>query len=244
MSRVYFVSDLHVRDVQEEKAQKFLRFLFFLAEQTEPVTLVLGGDIFDLWLGSHSYFIKKFKPLVDAIRNLVVKGHSVYFFEGNHDLHLTPFWQNKIGAKVYTGPEFFLFDHTVVRFEHGDQMDPEDHGYHFLRWFLRTPVMKFLILHLPSLVVAKIGNTASRASRSYTDGLRDEDRIRKVVHHHAETIFDERPFDLIVHGHVHLKDEHFFERNGKNATSINLGSWDLAQEVLVLDNGKWHWMSL
>lgn len=244
MSSVYFVSDLHIRDIQEEKAQKFLRFLFFLTEQKEPVTLVLGGDIFDLWLGGHSYFIKKFKPIVDAIALLVQNKHHVYYFEGNHDLHLTAFWYDKLGVKVYCEPEFFLFDKTVVRFEHGDQMDPEDHGYIFLRWFLRTPVMRFLILHLPSIVVAKIGKMASKASRNYTDRLRDEERIRKVIHHHAETIFDERPFDIIIHGHVHLQDEHFFERNEKNATSINLGSWDKTQNVLVLENDKWRWMTL
>lgn len=244
MSSVYFVSDIHIRDVQDKKAQKFLRFLFFLAEQREPVTLVLGGDIFDLWLGDHNYFIKKFKPIIDAISVLVKNQHHVYYFEGNHDLHLKAFWQDKLGVKVYSEPEFFLFDHSVVRFEHGDQMDPEDHGYHFLRWFLRTPVMKFLILHLPSLLVSKIGNMASHASRSYTDRLRDEERIRKIMHHHSETIFDQRPFDFIIHGHTHLKDEHFFERNDKNATSINLGSWDHGQDVLVLENGQWHWMSL
>lgn len=244
MSRVYFVSDLHIRDVQEEKAQKFLRFLFFLAEQREPITLVLGGDIFDLWLGGHEYFVKKFQPIIDAIKQVVASGHHIYYFEGNHDLHLTPYWQHKLGVRVYQEPEFFLFDKTVVRFEHGDQMDPDDHGYHFLRWFLRTPLMELLICKLPAVVVSKIGNMASRASRNYTDRLRDEERIRKVIHHHAESIFDERPFDLIVHGHVHLQDEHLFERNEKNATSINLGSWDKTQNVLVLENDKWHWMAL
>ncbi|MCC6138581.1 MAG: UDP-2,3-diacylglucosamine diphosphatase [Bdellovibrionaceae bacterium] len=211
MSRVYFVSDLHIRDSQDNKAQIFLRFLFFLAKQKEPITLVLGGDIFDLWVGDHKYFIKKFEPIVDAISLLIKNRHQVYYFEGNHDLHLKKFWQEKLGVKVHSDPEFFLFDQTVVRFEHGDQMDPEDHGYLFLRWFLRTPVLYFLIMHLPSLLVAKIGNAASKASRNYTDGLRDEDRIRKVVHHHVETVFDEREFNLIIHGHVHLQDEYLFE---------------------------------
>lgn len=243
MSRVYFVSDLHIRDSQEKKAQIFLRFLFFLAEQKESVTLVLGGDIFDLWLGDHKYFIEKFKPIIQALSGLIKNNHKVYYFEGNHDLHLKKYWQEGLGITVYSDPEFFLFDQTVVRFEHGDQMDPEDHGYHFLRWLLRTPVLTFLIMNLPSLLVSKIGQLASQASRNYTDRLRDEERIRKVVHHHAEIIFDEREFNLIIHGHVHLQDEYLFERNNKSATSINLGSWDKTQNVLVLENNKWHWLA-
>lgn len=243
MSRVYFVSDLHIRDVQEQKAQTFLRFLHFIEQQPEPVTLVLGGDIFDLWLGSHKYFIDKFSPLVKAIKTLVRQKHSVYYFEGNHDLHLTAFWEQQLSVKVYSGPEFFLFDKTIVRFEHGDQMDPEDHGYHFLRWFLRTPLLTFLIRHLPSFVVSRVGNWASRTSRSYTDGLRDEERILKIIHHHAETTFDERPFDLFVHGHVHLEDEYIFERHQRTVASINLGSWDKTCRVLKLEDNVWSWES-
>lgn len=244
MSRVYFVSDLHIRDMQEQKAQVFLRFLFFLKNQSSPITLVLGGDIFDLWLGSHHYFVQKFLPIVEAIRSLVAHGHEVYYFEGNHDLHLQNFWQNHVGAKVYSEPEFFLFGQTIVRFEHGDQMDPEDHGYHFLRWFLRTSLMTFLICHLPAFIVAYVGKTASRASRHYTDGLRDEARIQKTIHTYAEKVFDQRPFNLFVHGHVHMQDEYVFERNQQTVASINLGSWDHGQKALVLESDQWAWVDV
>lgn len=244
MSKVYFISDLHIRDAKEQKAQKFLRFLFFLAEQKTPITLILGGDIFDLWLGDHKYFVKKFTPLVLALKDLVDRKHKVFYFEGNHDLHLAAFWEKDLGVKVYSEADFFLFDQTVVRFEHGDQMDPEDSGYHFLRWLLRTRLMTFLILHLPSAFVAKVGERASRTSRSYTDRQRDETRIRKTLHSFAESAFDARAFNLFVHGHVHLTDEYIFERNGKTAVSINLGSWDTTQKVLVLENNKWNWLTV
>ena len=243
MSRIYFVSDLHIRDIQEQKAQTFLRFLLFIKQQPQPVTLILGGDIFDLWLDSHKYFRDKFAPLIDSIRDLIQNQHTVYYFEGNHDLHLKEYWEEQLGAKVYSGPEYFLFDKTIVRFEHGDQMNPEDHGYHFLRWFLRTPVLTFLIKNLPSGLVAYIGERASGMSRHYTDGLRDEGRIKQMIHQHALRAFDERAFDVFVHGHVHLQDEYIFERQQKMVASINLGSWDKSCRVLKLEHGVWNWES-
>jgi UDP-2,3-diacylglucosamine hydrolase len=241
VSLVYFVSDLHIRSDKDEKAQIFLRFLHLLEKKPTPVTLVLGGDIFDLWLGDHTYFQKKFKGIVDQIRKLVELKHSIYYFEGNHDIHLQKFWQDQVGVTVYTEPEFLLFDDLVVRFEHGDQMDPDDHGYHFLRWLLRTWFFRWLIFSLPDAVVVKLGQSASQMSRSYTDRLRDETRIRNVMHDHAERIYNKRPFDAIVHGHVHLRDEYLFEAEQKKVASFNLGSWDQEYPVLVLDKGKWFW---
>lgn len=218
--------------------------MHFLEEQRTPATLILGGDIFDLWLGAHPYFKNKFKTIVEKITKLVRSGHTIYYFEGNHDLHLKPFWQDQLGVKVYSDPEFFLFDGVVVRFEHGDQMNPEDRGYHFLRWFLRTPPLRWLILHLPSWLVSAIGNKASQMSRQYTDGLRDEDKIREFMRDHVHRVFEQRPFDVVVHGHVHLRDDYTFEQDAKKVRSFNLGSWDHDSRILRFEHGKWSWLDL
>jgi UDP-2,3-diacylglucosamine hydrolase len=238
---VYFVSDLHISDMQEQKAQVLLRFLVSLKSDD---TLFLNGDVFDLWLGGHSYFTEKFKPLVDQLRNFIRSGGKVHYFEGNHDLHLRNFWQGEVGAKVYEGPEIFMFEDTVIRVEHGDQMDPEDKGYIFLRWFLRTWPLKFIILHLPGFLVAAIGRWASKASRTYTDGKRDEARISEVIHTHAQKVYEERPFDALITGHVHLRDEFHFQRDGKIIKSFNLGCWDEKPSVLGFTNNEWSWLTL
>jgi UDP-2,3-diacylglucosamine hydrolase len=35
----------------------------------------------------------------------------------------------------------------------------------------------------------------------------------------------EEPFDLIITGHVHVRDDHVFESGGRQVRSVNLGSW-------------------
>lgn len=230
--------------MQEEKAQVLLRFLVSLHENASEKVLFFMGDIFDLWLGDHKYFRKKFAPIVQAVDEFIQKGGQFHYFEGNHDLHLKKFWQYYLGGVVHPGPGVFLFHDKIIRIEHGDQMNPEDRGYLFLRWLLRTWFFKFLIMHLPGPIVSWIGDRASGLSRDYTDGLRDEEKIRKIIRDHAETIYDEKHFDFILSGHVHLKDEHHFTKEDKTVVSYNLGSWDYGYQALQLKNGQWSWLTL
>jgi len=239
----YFLSDIHLKSPTDEKALRLERFLLRLLrdlkERKEPLHLFLVGDIFDLWVGDHAYFADRYRALVDSIRELVRHGAQVHFFEGNHDLHLKEFWQDEVGARVHTDNAIFDLDGKRVRVEHGDMINPEDKGYRFLRWLLRTPLVRGLAMNLPARVVAAIGERASRASREHTsgDGRKSvsSDRVRAMIHAYAESVYQEEPFDLMISGHVHVKDDYSFEPDpGKTSRSINLGSWFEGAPVFVL----------
>jgi UDP-2,3-diacylglucosamine hydrolase len=45
------------------------------------------------------------------------------------------------------------------------------------------------------------------------------------VRRHAEKVVREDPFDLIITGHVHVRDDYEFEHAGRGVRSVNLGSW-------------------
>lgn len=230
--------------MQEEKAQILLRFLVSIQADAKNTTLFLVGDIFDLWLGGHSYFIKKFKPLISEMKKFIEAGGKIHYFEGNHDLHLTEFYEWHLGCQVYKEAEIFLFNNQVVRVEHGDQMDPTDRGYLFLRWFLRTEFSHTLIVNIPGMAVAKIGDWASKTSRSYTDNKRNTDHILNAIHEHARNVYKERPYDVLVAGHVHLRDEYHFQDQEKEVVSFNLGCWDDKAVALQLYKDKWTWLEL
>lgn len=250
--KAYFVSDLHLKSPDDPNSGIFRGFLHFLldtaktaAPSERPTHLFLVGDIFDLWIGEHDYFVRAHSGIVDLIRSLVESGVEVHFFEGNHDLHLAPFWREKLGVAVHTEAEYFDLGGKIVRVEHGDQMNPDDRGYLFLRWFLRTPVMKAAALHLPSSIVSAIGERASRASRNYTSTAKElsQDQIRSIIRRHAERAYRERPFDFIISGHVHVRDEQNIEIDGNKIRSVNLGSWFDEPKVFVLTPGRAEFVS-
>ena len=100
--------------------------------------------------------------------------------------------------------------------------------------------MRFVGQNLPGPLLAKIGETASHKSRTYTSETKaiSIEKAIKLIRTHAKKAYDEKPFDLIVTGHVHVKDDYNFEVNHKKIRSINLGSWINEPWVLELENGN------
>lgn len=236
MQRAYFVSDLHIASPQDPKHARFLDLLGSLNGENSS-HLFLLGDIFDMWLGDHRYYIDRYQPLIDEIRRLRDDGVDIHYFEGNHDLHLGRFWAGELGITVHAGPASVEVAGQSLRLEHGDQMDPDDRGYRFLRWFLRTPVMRFLIYNLPGKLAAGIGERASATSRSYTSETKviaREDAIAKI-REHAAIVHRQQPFDLLVSGHVHVRDDHTMTDSGGSFRSVNLGTWLDTPCCFVLD---------
>lgn len=245
--KAWFLSDLHLRDEQESNSQKLLLFLHSLAEGEPSAThLFLVGDIFDLWIHNHTYFVDKFAKIVNAIRVVVSSGIEVHYFEGNHDLYLKKFWQQDVGVKVHDGPEFFSLGSKKFRIEHGDLMNPEDTGYLFLKKALHSFPLQNIAKGLPGQAVSWIGERASRASRHYTSNqkaLRDE-QVKTMMHRFAHEVMEDSDIDYLITGHTHVLDTYHFEDNGQQKTFVNLGSWFEEQKVFCFDGKEDSFISL
>lgn len=235
MIRALFVSDIHIVSSSDPKHGLFLRFLDKCLE-LRPERLFLVGDIFDLWISDRRYFVENYRDVIERIRLLRERGVEVHYFEGNHDLDLEIYWQYHLGVKIWTGATYFAIGEQVARVEHGDQMDLEDRGYLFLRWFLRTPVMRFFCRYLPDGFVEWIGRRASQASRNYTSNIKTttQERTLAVMSRHAEKAYLERPFDLLITGHTHMMDDRLVKKEGASFRSVNLGTWLDQPMVLVI----------
>lgn len=261
----YFVSDIHLKNATEPNAVVFLSFLqrlsveaatsaaeshhtsvtssraeSMIANRTEEseLQLFLVGDIFDLWIGAHIYFQNRFSEIISAIRHLVRAGVRVHYFEGNHDLHLHKFWADDVGVNVHASGQVFEIGGQRIYVEHGDQINPDDRGYLFLRWLLRTPVIKFLSENLPSRVVAGIGERASHASRDYTSDVARKaigaERTRALIRGNAKKRGREVPCEYCITGHMHIFDDATIDLGDHLVRSINLGWWHERRQVLMI----------
>lgn len=237
MARAYFVSDIHIESPDSPRAHAFLAFLKGLSGPGDATHLFLLGDIFDLWVADHDFFVERYADIVDEIKRLRDAGVEIAYFEGNHDLHLRYFWADDLGLTVYPGPTYVELAGKTVRLEHGDEMDPDDTGYLFLRWFLRTTPIRLLLRYLPGGLISRIGERASSTSRRYTSETKSIDAHTAVakIRTHAGKAYRERPFDLIVSGHVHVRDDCEIEVDDAKCRSINLGTWLEQPCYLALD---------
>jgi UDP-2,3-diacylglucosamine hydrolase len=234
VNRALFVSDIHIKSPNDERAELFGRFLN-KAFELKPKHLFLVGDIFDLWIADRNYFVDTYATLIEKLVCLKTVGTEIHYFEGNHDLDLEVFWNKKLGFEVRNSATYYEIGGKVVRVEHGDQMDPEDKGYLFLRWLLRTPVVRAAGRHLPNGVVRRLGQRASETSRDYTSHVKVasiEQSIRNI-RTHAINASDEKPFDIFVSGHIHVREDSEQIVGKKKFRCINLGTW--LKEPLVLD---------
>lgn len=244
--RSYFVSDIHLENMEERNGQNLLRFFRYLALQEQPCDLYLLGDIFDLWLSDHKVFIKKFEPLLSPLKELREKGSRLVYFEGNHDLHLKPFWQKKMGFQVYNKAHYEKIGKLSIRMEHGDLINLEDAAY--LKWkrFTQGSITKFLAHSLPGVFWNFLGTRMSEKSRERSHQFRidNEVEIRKMIHQHAIRSYNEKPFDLVITGHMHVKVDEVIEVDGKLIRNINLGTWRGVEEppILCIEGSNIHWI--
>lgn len=250
MSQAVFISDIHINDMQDKRAGQFLDLLKqYLKAKEKPIQgipainyLFLVGDIFDFWIADHRVLVEEFRPIIECFEALQRAGVRIHYFEGNHDLHLKYFWQQQLQMTVHTGAHMFVIGNRRVRVEHGDQMDSEDRGYLFLRWFLRTPPLEMAARKLPGIFVKNLGQYFSAKSRAYTSEVKTigHDETIKKIHQHADRIYAESPFDLLVTGHLHVRD-HYVLKSG--AESWNLGTWLKEPGYLLCDHHQVRWIA-
>ncbi|MGZ3690100.1 MAG: UDP-2,3-diacylglucosamine diphosphatase [Pseudobdellovibrio sp.] len=236
----WFISDLHLQDPQERNGNTLLRFLFELNKNPKENRLFLLGDIFDVWVSDGSAFVNKFKIIIDEIVKLKNNGGEVYYFEGNHDVHLAKFWTDRFQIPVFTVEQFFDLEGLKVRIEHGDYINPDDKTY--IKWLkiLRSPPMALLAHAVPSSIWNFNANKYSKKSRKKTARYSAEhsEKIRKLIRQYANTRASEAAFDVIVTGHMHVFDDYEFAVHGRSFRSINLGTWLEKPRVLKIENRK------
>lgn len=239
MNRALFVSDIHIRSNQDPNCALFERFLEHCLK-LKPDVLFLVGDIFDLWIADRKFFVETYAAVISRIRRLREVGTEIYYFEGNHDLDLRVFWAEQVGVKVFEGPAYFDLLGRTVRVEHGDEMDPEDKGYLFLRWLLRTPAMREVGRRLPNPAVKFIGEKASHASRDYTSKVKTitDQELKAKFLKHVEVANAGKPFDILVSGHVHVSQDIELDTGGRRVRAFNLGTWLKEPLVLELTHGR------
>ncbi|MEK6628736.1 MAG: UDP-2,3-diacylglucosamine diphosphatase [Bdellovibrionota bacterium] len=237
----WFISDIHLTDTHERNGNTLLRFLFYLNRNPQEHRLFLLGDIFDAWASNGPAFTRHYKLIIDEIVKLKKSGGEVFYFEGNHDLHIDVFWTKKFNIPVIENRKYFDIDGLRLRLEHGDFINPQDKTYLEYRQFVHRPLVEFLVHIVPSHFLKWLSESHSKKSRKKTSryAIDNADQIRTQIRRYAEVAFAEAPFDLIVTGHMHIFDEYEFSVGSqKRVRSINLGTWLEKPRTLKIENGK------
>lgn len=218
--KTLFISDLHIRGLKDPTMKIFLSFLD--QEKENLSRLIIVGDLFDFWVGIKNVVFDQYLPILNKLLELKQKGIQIDYIEGNHDFALGTFFRDILNAHVIRDEAILKVGNYSVYASHGDQVNSKDYGYLFLRWFLRTPLVKLLVEILPPSWIWKLSQKSSHTSRIYrTPDLYTVEMFRRF----AKQKLEENSIDVVVLGHTHYPDEQYFEIHGKKKIYFNTGDW-------------------
>lgn len=176
MSKLVILSDLHLWGPEDPLYRALLRFIDTKLERDDKFFIV--GDLFDLFIGGKSVFVKRYFELISALKDLAKKNVEVFYIEGNHDFHLENVFHDCSHIRLYADSLHYEWDGRKFHFCHGDIINWRDVGYMFFRALTRNLVSQCVIEVAPGMVIDKIGQTMSKASRGYN--LEPNDKIVKI----------------------------------------------------------------
>lgn len=206
-----------------------------------PRTLVLNGDIFDIWNFKKNYFPKEHLDVVRRIIKLAVNGTKVYYLTGNHDDVLRKFGEFSLGIIHLRNKLLFQIDGKKHWIFHGDVFDS---SIQRARWLARLGGKGYdLLIRINRMI--NVGRSlfglgpvsfAAKVKKGVKGAVKFIDDFEKT----AVQIAAERDYDYVICGHIHKPQIKKMELpEGKSITYLNSGDWVEHLTALEYDEGKW-----
>ncbi len=199
-----FIGDVHL-DRDDPAVEPFCRMLEAAARDAR--TLVLAGDLFNLWIGGNGPEPDHIRPVLDCLRAIRDSGVAVRYLEGNRDYFI---------RKYYEGDVFDTVAESGLREEiggmklfsiHGDLANPNDRQYRSWRRFSRSLPVRLVFHAMPrrwrTLLAERLESRMRRSNLEYKQVFPEAE-----VRAYAAGEFRDG-CDLVVLGHFHVeKDLH------------------------------------
>lgn len=243
---VLVVSDVHLGAVPAETERSFRAFLDYAS--TDASSLVINGDLFDVWVPSARFVLRSYVRVLAKIAELTEGGFPIYFVGGNHDAveYGGEVLESDTGMRLLTDPSQMRLGAFQSLIAHGDGVGGNGGKYtkenHALRSLLRIDSLRMLAQRL--LPVDWVFKHASRWSRvpgivarqhrgEGTGPKPDSDRVQAWA---IEQLRNSRQLDLVLAGHSHLP---VWKEVEKGRYYLNTGDWIEHMTYAVLaDDGR------
>ncbi len=217
--RLYFMADAHLGSHHHHKsdhAQKQL-YSFWRSISHPGNELYILGDLFDFWFEwPQAVPERHFQTLIE-LRKMVEAGVVVHLLPGNHDFHFGPFLSEKIGLQLHDEPHEFDWAGGRFHVRHGDDLNPDDTAYLFLKRVLRHSLSRALFSLLSPAVGMWLADQVSRLSarRSSRPAVERFSQLEKYA-----SLQLAGDTDYVVLGHIHIP-----RQTGSNGEFVILGDW-------------------
>ncbi len=206
----------------------------------KPKTLVLNGDIIDIWQFRKSYFPKSHLKVIKKIIDLAAKGTKVYYVTGNHDEFLRKFSDTSIGNFSVVDKLVLDLDGEKAWIFHGDVFDA---SVQHSKWIAKLGGYGYdyliLINRFVNWCLKKIGK------EPYSFSKKIKASVKKAVKHisdfenTATELAIEKEYDYVICGHIH--EPKMLRKETKIGSTMYLNSGDWVENLTALEYNKKRW---
>lgn len=219
-------------------AKELLHYL----KSINPKTVVLNGDIIDVWQFSKRYWPKSHMKVVRHIMHWASKGKKIYYITGNHDEMMRRFSGfrmgsvhvvNKLVLELSNGKKAWMF--------HGDVFDVTmEHS----KWLARLGAAGYDTLILLNRFVNFISEKVFRKGKlSFSKKIKNSVKSAvKFINSFEQTSAEigiSNKYDYVVCGHIHHPEIRQISNSHGSITYLNSGDWIENLTALEHNQGEW-----
>lgn len=233
---IVIVSDTHLGTFGCH-AKELLAYL----KSIQPRTLILNGDIIDIWNFKKNYFTRDHTEVVRRLLKMSVNGTKIYYLTGNHDDQLRKFGEISLGTIELRNKLVFQVADKKYWIFHGDVFDV---SIQRARWLARLGGAGYDFLIQINRNINRIRRFFGYSPVSFSAKIKK--RVKgavKFVSDFEQTAIDlaaEKGYDCVVCGHIHQPTIREVEAaNGRKITYMNSGDWVEHFTSLEFENDRW-----
>jgi UDP-2,3-diacylglucosamine pyrophosphatase LpxH len=229
------ISDIHLGTFGSHATE-----LCYYLNTIKPKTLVLNGDIIDIWQFRKSYFPKSHLKVIKKIIDLAAKGTKVYYVTGNHDEFLRKFSDTSIGNFSVVDKLVLDLDYKKAWIFHGDVFDA---SVQHSKWIAKLGGIGYDYLILINRFVNWCLKKMGKEPYSFSKKIKAS--VKKAVKHisdfenTATELAIEKEYDYVICGHIH--EPKMIRKETKSGSTMYLNSGDWVENLTALEYNKKRW---
>jgi UDP-2,3-diacylglucosamine pyrophosphatase LpxH len=230
------ISDVHL-GTYGCHAKELLHYL----KSIQPQTLVLNGDIIDMWSFSKRYFPVAHMEVLRYIIKMSNLGTRVIYITGNHDEALRKYSDFILGNFELVDKLILDLDGKKTWIFHGDVFDSSTKGY--AKIVAKLGGKGYDLLILINSFVNWILVSFGREKRSFSKAIKNS--VKKAVSFvtnfetTAAEIAIEKKYSYVVCGHIHMPQMKEVKNDQGAVLYLNSGDWVENLTALEYKKEKW-----
>jgi UDP-2,3-diacylglucosamine pyrophosphatase LpxH len=217
-------------------ARELLQYL----RSIKPKTLILNGDIIDVWQFRKRYFPKSHLMVIRHLTGLIAKNTRVVYITGNHDELMRKFVKFQIGSFKLVNKLLIEIDGQKAWIFHGDVFDIT---MQYSKWLAKFGSAGYDLLILLNSFTNFILTAAGREKISFSRRIKHSvKRAVSYINKFEETaagIAISKGYAFVICGHIHQPEMRKISTPQGEVMYLNSGDWVENLSALEYHDGQW-----